>query len=616
MIIQGATVSSKANTFFLFTILTVVLVFISEISFSEVMVSTDIQDPNPASIHSTRGAWPLYRQWNKAEIAHFAQWIENIYDVKSTGTKTQRLAKIEEVLTDPEINLLMDSAFIGEPSNPQLSQETMQVMHRILDCGKLTISLTGYYAYRRGLPFMISWIRSGDGGDIRTSAFNNVTGGTSSFDYESTHRFFVDAVHGFNTGHYRIEPHRPGAALSDTVPVAITRDTLLPGSLFYLDGHVLILGKVDNFGELYFLDSTTAPTRGIYYHNSMNAVTGITAKYENPDEPLAGCYRGFRIHRYPIAEVDDSGRVLRVRRRTDDEMKEFGYSLEQYEKLAMIRSRQKINENGITLDNIHDFIRLRMRSVDKINPIKVLESFADELLAMCNERELMVQAGWQDVLASGPVTFPEKNIHYNVFNARGRWGDTTTAPMDVDLRARYFQSINFIDMAIAWFGIDSNCIIPSPQWDNAVFSQGDLAFQLIRAKNELFSSRKFFYINSQGVEVPLTLMDVEKRLFDLSFDPNHAPELRWGAPLDSDELASAREIATPLPSGAGVPMLESFKRQAYYRTLTHREQDQSFLAEMFTEGFPIQQKLTPYITARYRPMLPPPLVPWYFTPVG
>ena len=76
--------------------------------------------PNPPSIKSNRGAWPLYRQWNTAEIGHFAKWIENIYLVKSNGTLKQRLAKIEGVLTDPEMNLLLDPAFSGEPINPQI----------------------------------------------------------------------------------------------------------------------------------------------------------------------------------------------------------------------------------------------------------------------------------------------------------------------------------------------------------------------------------------------------------------------------------------------------------------------------------------------------------------
>ncbi len=44
------------------------------------------QDPNPPSIKSNRGGWPLYRQWNKAEVDHFAKWIENIYLVKANGT--------------------------------------------------------------------------------------------------------------------------------------------------------------------------------------------------------------------------------------------------------------------------------------------------------------------------------------------------------------------------------------------------------------------------------------------------------------------------------------------------------------------------------------------------
>ena len=29
-------------------------------------------DPNPPSIRSNRGAWPLLRQWNMEEVKHFA----------------------------------------------------------------------------------------------------------------------------------------------------------------------------------------------------------------------------------------------------------------------------------------------------------------------------------------------------------------------------------------------------------------------------------------------------------------------------------------------------------------------------------------------------------------
>ncbi|HPX42321.1 MAG TPA: hypothetical protein PLF51_17925, partial [Candidatus Hydrogenedentes bacterium] len=39
-------------------------------------------DPNPPTIHSERGAWPIRRQWTLAETRHFAQWIQHIYKAK------------------------------------------------------------------------------------------------------------------------------------------------------------------------------------------------------------------------------------------------------------------------------------------------------------------------------------------------------------------------------------------------------------------------------------------------------------------------------------------------------------------------------------------------------
>ena len=46
------------------------------------------------------------------------------------------------------------------------------------------------------------------------------------------------------------------------------------------------------------------------------------------------------------------------------------------------------------------------------------------------------------------------------------------------------------------------------------------------------------YRDSSGRPVALGLDAVVDRLFALSFDPYHCPELRWGAPLGSSELAS------------------------------------------------------------------------------
>jgi hypothetical protein len=53
------------------------------------------------------------------------------------------------------------------------------------------------------------------------------------------------------------------------------------------------------------------------------------------------------------------------------------------------------------------------------------------------------------------------------------------------------------------------------------------------------------YRNSSGRPVTLNLEDLRLRLFNLSFDPYHCAELRWGA-SDPQELASCRDNANKL----------------------------------------------------------------------
>jgi hypothetical protein len=118
-----------------------------------------------------------------------------------------------------------------------------------------------------------------------------------------------------------------------------------------------------------------------------------------------------------------------------------------------------------------------------------------------------------------------------------------------------------------------------------------LAKALIEVKKRLFDEHTFDYIKSDGESIKLTLSDIEERLYDLSFDPNHPPELRWGAPMGSEERASAREQFTPVSGGARVAMEDAYRLQSYYRTVAHRETEPSFLRSMFTENFPVRKKI-------------------------
>jgi len=571
------------------------------------------EDPNPATLHSERGAWPLYRQWNPAEVGHFSKWINHIYRTKCNGSREQWLAKLERVLTDPEMNLLLQENFAGAPVNAQLDIDTIRAMHNILDCGKLTVALGAYYAYRRGLPWMQCYVRCGDGsGDLRTAAYTIPSGCISSFEYSDAHSFFVDAITGMCTGNFRVELNRRNSDISDTVPVAIDRQFLRPGCLFYLDGHVLIVGDIDPCGEIFFLDATVSPTRDIYIHNGFNAVTGVAPR-GNGDNPYSGCFRGFRMQRFPIAEVDAEGRVTAVRRRTDEEMREFGYSTDQYDALHKLTTEHLIpltvDDREVAVDNFHDYVRLRLRTAKQIDPAADIERFAAEMIEMMREREARVQQAWRDVQENGPIEFPEHKGYTNIFNAGGRWGEHATAVSDLTLRMRYCNLETRLMTAVTNFDIAPDWVAVDRLNKHAIWTRNDLICAIGREKSRQFNQVRFEYLNSAGAPVSLSLADVEKRLFDISFDPNQPPELRWGALPGSDEAKSAPEAATLLPNGQKMAMAEAYNRGAFYRCLIERNVEPTPLRGMFVEGFAKRDRIEAYLSHAARGIYSPVLVP-------
>jgi hypothetical protein len=548
------------------------------------------EDPNPPSIHSTSGAWPIHRQWTPAETLHYAQWVEHIYLMKTKGSVEQRGAKLDRILTDPEMNLLQDPAFLGEGSNPQLSAGVIRSMHHLMDCGKFTALIPAYYAYRRALPWMTTVVTSGQG-DIRTSPFNIPVGCTNSFTCGSPAAFFGNAVGSFISGNYRVNLNGKNSQLSDTVPVAIDRRYLLPGCVNYVDGHCLLLARVSEYGELHFLNCSTTNTRDVFTYNGMNTVSGITPRGSGAESEWDGCFQGVRVLRYPIAITDASGRVTQVRRRTDEEMKEFGFSTEEYDVIREITQKHFITEGDLKPQSFHDFIRLRMKTVDSIAPLKFMEEYVDEILEAYAFRAQFVQDAWKDVRANGPIVYPEERANENIFQALGRWETWSSPSSDVDRRNKYFYLADWLEYAIRLFGVVPKFVDLTGLEKYNIKSQADLAKALIAEKNRIFAEHSMEYTNSKGGKVTLTLLDIETRLYDLSFDPNHPPELRWGAPMGSEERASAPETYTPLPNGMRVSMEDSYRWEAFYRSLCERETDVSCLRGMFTTGYPIRAKL-------------------------
>src|SRR3989344_767740 len=119
---------------------------------------------------------------------------------------------------------------------------------------------------------------------------------------------------------------------------------------------------------------------------------------------------GFRALR--LSKIEDG----KVKYLTNLEMERFGYSVEQYEKMAEIKQKKEtegLEINGKKVKTFDQFVRARLQH-GKEAPLAFLELNAQELIAMYYERELFVQQGWNDVLNNGAITFPNDSSYENI----------------------------------------------------------------------------------------------------------------------------------------------------------------------------------------------------------
>ena len=143
----------------------------------------------------------------------------------------------------------------------------------------------------------------------------------------------------------------------------------------------------------------------------------------------------------------------------------------------------------------------------------------DQLCTDVQDRVAAVDAG--KTLASGPIG----PVPPNIYGADGDWEAFSTPGRDGKLRMSFrgitqqvsasVAAVTAGDASVAWTGTAQSLVA---------------AYQDIW--NQHRTSCKITYTSSSGDAVTLNLDDIQERLFDLSFDPYHCVEMRWGAYAD------------------------------------------------------------------------------------
>lgn len=353
------------------------------------------------------------------------------------------------------------------------------------DCADLPMELRAYFARKTGRPFRYVSDVTGEGPDERYASNVKPAAFKTASTTSSIQSLMTDLSNTTHSGFYRMASNVED---SDTYTIEPSSTSLRAGTVFYdPNGHVLLVWKVEADGTVWTMDG--------HPDNSLTFGRFLEGRYAVGGRAQGGGFRNFRPQR-----VRD-GRVELV---PNGELADFGD-----------------NQYGHG-DGFVAWVRTQIASGPGPSPEALMEGALDQL---CEDLGVRVEAVADGAaMAAGPLG----PLPRNIYGAEGDWEAYSTPGRDARLRASFRSVHRLVRDSIAAAGAgEREALVDSHTraWNAHVASP----------------SCRVTYENSAGGRVTLTLADVMERIYDLSFDPYHCVEMRWGAyPSNAAELSTCR----------------------------------------------------------------------------
>ena len=396
------------------------------------------------------------------------------------AVESRRCNRLDRCLRDPVANSLWDA------------QTDARLRLDDIDCADLPYILRAYYSYKRRLPFgFVSSVRAVRGNDVRYALGLHPTHWSTWRDYHTPRTVFHTVVERVHSGMYRTTADVQDG---DFYPVAVRPGALRPGSIYYdPNGHVLVVAEVRDDGVVHLIDGH--PDGGLTWKR-------FGPRYAIGTSRVGGGFKNFRPQHL-------EGRSL-VRARDRD-------LTDVDQRSQWDRSAWVANGRAVTF---HDWVRAAL-SVPGA-PRDPERDFREMVESMCRDVSDRVDA--VDLARTNNLHLrPHPNyLPWNIYGTTGDWETWSTPSRDAALKV---VVRDLRDIAAA----------------QPPGSPLRAAYARIWSTETATATCHFRYTNSVGAPVELTVNDVLDRLFALSFDPYHCPELRWGAPDGSPERQTCVE---------------------------------------------------------------------------
>lgn len=410
------------------------------------------------------------------------------------------------------------------------------------DCADFPYYLRAYFAWKKGLPFAFTDIVAPIGGTAaddprfstkgnrivsRTSVVTPYLGAEKDFRWVRTR--IRDMVY---SATFRTHPSLNNGRDADHYPIKISRDSIRPGTVIYdINAHVLIVYEVKPDGRILWVDANpdNSVTRGTYGRGVPRTAQDLGSGFKN--------WR-------PVALVNASrqadGSLIggRIELANNDKLSDF--SVEQYDGTdpQIVEAPKKRKRWGkkeepkakspawVTARFVHDgrdhnfyeYVRhtLALDGTPVLDPLVALRTGLRSMCGTLQERVTVVDAARKARLhrEEHPAQLPK-----SIFVGDGDWARYATAKLDAKIKKDYVSLHAQLGAMVTQYY----------EWDDTLAYSGiNLRRDMQKVLEQESAACDVSYRNSYGRKTSLTLSDVGARLFDLSFDPYHCAEMRWG----------------------------------------------------------------------------------------
>lgn len=448
----------------------------------------------PPAVNTGR-AWEVYKsEWSETDEAGYSAFVQAIGRSNCTSI----------------------DACLKDEANPYRSSVDPYLPG---DCADMVYVLRAYYAWKNGLPFSYqNAMRTADrsGQDLRYSTEGNVVAGRRQIlnSIDNAPAFIARIGGEVSTAMFRTDPQAANnGSHDDFYPVKIERGAVRPGILAYdIYGHVGLVYDILDDGRVLVVAShpDNSVTRTAYGPNFMRS------------KPALGA--GLKAWR-PIyvdgarAESDGSLNGGKLRAAANDLIADF--SMEQYfgntPHPSGVWHYGEFRFQDRTL-KYYDYVRRKLAAPGfAYDPVEELRFSLETICGSLKARKVAVDAAYtaRIHLRPHPAKLPQ-----NIFGTYGDWEEYSTPSRDARLK------VSFIELRRDLQKLVEDVAAGEP---GVTYDGENLAADLLAVFEEEKNACTFTYWRSDTTRVRLNLAHAMERLWDLSFDPYHCPERRWGA---------------------------------------------------------------------------------------